>query len=145
MTVDDSSRFSAITTCGYVKTNFSYNGTYAFIYQFGGASIYVYKNQYKHVWQVYSRSWFPPKELCDVKKIHHDRGFLLVETKDDSHDSFRQIVCAYHTLVGLAQLEFQPHIDEFSSSLFTNDDTLNLFQDQTPSLTALYRRKHEMY
>ena len=124
MIVDDSSRCSAVTSCGKIKTNYAYNGTYGFIFQFGGASLYIYdsKRGEKHVYKIFSRSWYPEHSGKSVLDIDFNKGFLLFKSS-----KFFETVATFQSFCFLMLKDFNG--EEFSS-LNLNYTSQELFKSE---------------
>ena len=122
MSLDDKSRFSAITECGMIKSNYSYNGTYAFITHCGGACVYIYdsKRGKNHKYKLFSRSWYPDNEVLD---IDFNRGFLLFVT--ESFDS------ALNEFFRLSKMLLEFMINNHDFSPIDINRTLYLFQNDS--------------
>lgn len=93
--IPESKRFSALTSCGEVHTDYEYSGTYAYIFTFGAASVYVYyskRDKFRHYWHIYSKSYIP--DNFKPKRVSYKRGFLLYDT-----DSFEDCILNYSLFV----------------------------------------------
>lgn len=124
MIVDDSTRFSAITSCGMIKTNYAYNGTYSYIFTFGGAAIYIfYSPRSKLCYKIYTRSYFPDGRK--LIKISADRGFLYYETSD-----FKDCLYNYKSIVQRFFYDFKDHFEDMRL-LDNNLEQITIFDANT--------------
>lgn len=125
MIVDDSSRVAAITSCGSIRSNYAYNGTYGFIFQFGGASLYIFDSTRgkSHKYKIFSRSWYPAKGSgLKVLDIDFNKGFLLFETKsfEVCLDAFRSF--CFRMFQDLKFSDFSPYnLNYTQADLFKNE------------------------
>ena len=124
MIKSDQARFSAITESGLIRSNFAYNGTYAYIFTFGCATIYIYYSPRSNTpYKIYTRSYFPSDRI--PIKISLQRGFLFYETSD-----FSQAVIAYKTLILRFFHDFKDSFDNLKP-IFSNESQLLFFEENS--------------